>query len=542
MAEELGLSLELCPWGGVPLPGALPPLEIDGERLTLEDVLDVARAGRPVVLSPRARQAVARCRAWVEGVVQRGDLVVYGLNTGFGSLAGVLVPTGQSARLMYNLIVSHACGVGDPLPEEVVRAGMLIRANTLARGHSGIRPETLETLLEMLNRGVHPVIPEKGSLGASGDLAPLSHMALVLARDPEGGSEPSGEAFFRGERLPGAEAMRRAGLERMVLQAKEGLALNNGTAISTALLALAVADAGTCLRQAEIALALTMEALRAVPDAYDQRVQRLRNHPGQAATAARVRRLLRGSNLIGSAQSIQDAYSLRCAPQVLGACGDALAYVRRVVQRELNAVTDNPLIFPDLQRPNKAMSGGNFHGEPIALAADFLAIAMAEVGGIAERRIFRLLTGPLSCGLPAMLVEDSGLNAGLMIPQYVAAALVSENKTLSHPDSVDSIPTCEDQEDHVSMSANAARHARQVVWNVQTIVAIELLCAAQAVDLRLGQEPGARLGRGTAAVRRLIRESVPYLGWDRFLAPDIETVAEMVRRGEILRAAEEATG
>ncbi len=519
---------------------ASAPLLLDGEHLTLEDVLEVARAGRPVALSPQARQQVQRCRDWVDQVAAQDQMVVYGLNTGFGSLAGVCVPGAQGERLMHNLITSHACGLGDPLPEEVVRATMLVRANTLARGYSGIRLETLETLLEMLDRGVHPVIPAKGSLGASGDLAPLSHLVLVLARDPDGTSEPSGEAYYRGERLPGAEAMRRAGLERLVLQAKEGLALNNGTAVSTAVAVLALADAEQALRQSEVALALTLEALRGAPDALDERVHRLRNHPGQVASAAAVRRYLEGSTLVGSAARVQDAYSLRCAPQVLGAARDALAYVREVLGRELNAVTDNPLIFPDLERPNKALSGGNFHGEPVALAADFLAIAIAEIGTIAERRIFRLLTRQLNDGLPPMLVEDSGLNAGLMIPQYVAAALVSENKTLAHPDSVDSIPTCEEQEDHVSMSANAALHARQVVWNVERIVALELLCAAQAVDLRLGLDPGARLGRSTAAVRWLIRQSVPFLGYDRFLQPDVEAVAAMVHSGQVLRAAEEA--
>jgi len=526
-------------------PSSCVSLLLDGEHLTLEDLLGVARisgpaGSRPVALSLQAREQVQRCRAFVDEVVARGDLVVYGLNTGFGSLAGVTVPTDYSERLMHNLIVSHACGVGDPLPEEVVRAAMLIRANTLARGHSGIRLQTLDTLLEMLNRGVLPVIPAKGSLGASGDLAPLSYIALVLARSPDGSSEPSGGAVYRGERLSGAEAMRRAGLERVVLGAKEGIALNNGTAVSTAIAALALCDAEQALRQAEVALALTLEALRAAPDAFDEHIHRLRNHPGQVASAARLRRLLQGSSLVGSSSRVQDAYSLRCAPQVLGAAGDALAYVRGVLERELNAVTDNPLIFLDLERENKALSGGNFHGEPVALGADFLSIAIAEVGNIAERRIFRLLTRQLNEGLPPMLVPDSGLNSGLMIPQYVAAALVSENKTLAHPDSVDSIPTCEDQEDHVSMSANAALHARQVVWNVEHVVAIELLCAAQAVDLALAGRPGARLGQGTAAVQRAIRERVPFLEKDRFLQPDMEALAGMVHSGEILRVAEKA--
>jgi histidine ammonia-lyase len=517
-------------------------LSIDGERLTLEEVLDVARRGRPVALAPQARLQVAECRAWVDQVIAEKDMVVYGLNTGFGSLANVRVPSEQSEKLSYNLIVSHACGVGQPLPEEVVRAAMLIRANTLARGYSGIRPETIELLLEMLNRGVHPVIPEMGSLGASGDLAPLSHLALVLARDPDGDpdgvDEPSGEAFYRGERLTGTEAMHRAGLERIVLGAKEGLALNNGTAVSTAIAGLALLDAECTLRQAEIALALSMEGLLAVPDALDERLHHLRNQPGQIDSAAQVRRLLEGSTLIGAADRVQDAYSLRCGPQVHGAIRDALAYVRAVLERELNAVTDNPLIFPGMDRANKAMSGGNFHGEPVALAADFLTIAMAELGSISERRTFRLVSEHLSYELPAMLVEQHGLNAGLMIPQYIAVALASENKTLAHPDSVDSIPTSESQEDHVSMSANAALHARQVVWNVQRIVAIELLCAAQAVDLRLARKPESQLGQGTCIAYQAIRKRIPFLDQDRFLQTDIETLAEMVHRGEILNAVE----
>jgi histidine ammonia-lyase len=520
----------------------VPLLYLDGEHLTLDDVVAVARAGRPVALSPQARQQVEECRAWVDQVVAQGDMVVYGLTTGFGSLHDVCVPMQYSEQLMYNLIVSHACGVGEPLPEDVVRAAMVIRANTLARGYSGIRLETLELLLEMVNRGVHPIIPEKGSLGASGDLAPLSHLALVLALDPRGSDEPSGEACYQGERLTGGQAMHRAGLERRVLGAKEGLALNNGTAVSAAIAALALHDAEKLLLQAEIALALTLEALRAVPDAFSERVHALRNHPGQLASAKHVRRLVQGSTLLGSAPRVQDAYSLRCAPQVLGASRDALGFVEQVLERELNAVTDNPLIFLDLDRPNKAISGGNFHGEPVALAADLMGIAVAEVGSIAERRVFRLLSEHLSDGLPAMLVEGSGLNAGLMIPQYVAAALVSENKTLAHPDSVDSIPTCESQEDHVSMSANAALHALKIVRNVEQIVAIELLCAAQAVDLRLARQGEGRLGEGTGAAYNAVRQRVPYLERDSFLEPAMKTLSEMVHRGEILRAAEEAAG
>jgi histidine ammonia-lyase len=533
---------------------------LDGASLTIADVVAVVRHGAPVRLAAEAMARVRNARAWIEDVGSSDSLIVYGVNTGYGSLAEMHISPDDVAALARNLILSHSAGVGQPLPKEVVRATMLIRANTLVKGYSGIRPETLETLVGMLNRGVLPIIPEKGSVGASGDLAPLSHLALVLIGE--------GEAMLRGERVPGATAMRQAGLQPVTLAAKEGLALNNGTSVTAALACLALADAENLVVHAEIALAMSLEALQAASRAYDARLHAVRNHRGQQLTAASVRRLVAGSELIDSARRVQDAYSLRCAPQVLGAVRDTLSFVRTTVENEINAATDNPLIFLDEVHPNKAFSGGNFHGEPLALAMDFLGIAVAEGGSIAERRIFRLLDGTLSSGLPPMLTEHSGLRNGLMLAQYTAAALVSDNKTLAHPDSVDSIPTGANQEDHVSMSTNAARHAREIVWNVERIVAIEMLCAAQALDFRQagigfagetglpGEQtrivekagPGGhpeisprRLGHGTRAAHRALRANgVVPLTQDRILAPDIERVVELVRSKEILRAVNSA--
>jgi histidine ammonia-lyase len=526
------------------IPKSQRPLILDGDSLEVEDVIGVARHGAKVRLCEEAMARVRVSRAWIDEISQGDDLVVYGVNTGFGSLAEVRIPPDDVASLTRNLILSHSAGVGEPLSEEAVRAMMLIRANTLAKGYSGIRLETLTTLVDMLNCGVHPVIPEKGSVGASGDLAPLSHLALPLIGE--------GEAFYRGKRLPGAEAMRQAGLAPVLLASKEGLALNNGTTAMAALGCLALADAENLVFHAEIALAMSLEALQAASRAYDARVHAVRNHGGQQASAANVRRLITGSELIDSAQRVQDAYSLRCAPAVLGAVRDTLAFVRTTLENEINAATDNPLIFLDEASPNKAFSGGNFHGEPLALAMDYLGIALAEVGSIAERRIFRLLDGTLDMteetvlhsGLPSMLARNSGLESGLMLTQYTAAALVSDNKTLAHPDSVDSIPTCANQEDHVSMGTNAALHAREIVWNVERIVAIEMLCAAQALDFRISgrpRPPARKPGVGTSAAHQALRAGgITPLTQDRILAPDIERAAELIHSGQITGAVEAA--
>ncbi len=518
------------------------PLILDGHSLNLEDVVRVAREYQPVQLSPAAREQVAACREWVDRVVAQGEPIVYGINTGFGVFARVQVNSADSQTLSRNLILSHAVGAGQPLPEDVVRAAMLIRANTLAIGHSGIRPQTLDTLIAMLNAGVHPVVPEKGSLGASGDLAPLSHLALVLCRDAADPNADSGEAVYRGERMSGAQAMQAAGIPRVVIGAKEGLALNNGTAFSTAMTALAWRDAQQLTRTAEIALALSLEAVRGVAGAFDERLQRARRHAGPIISAANVRRMLAGSELIDTSGRVQDAYSLRCGPQVMGAVRDVLDFVKTTLENEINAASDNPLLFLDLPGDNKALSGGNFHGEPIAFAADFLGIAAAEIGSLAERRIFRLTHPDLNDGLPAMLVEEGGLNSGLMLAQYMAAALAADNKVLAHPDSVDSIPTSADQEDHISNSMNAARHTWDIVRNVEHIVGIELVCAAQALDLRLRQTPNARLGAGTRAAYQRLRQDIPPLERDRLLYPDLDQACQLVREGAVLHAVEEALG
>jgi len=536
-------------------------IRVDGASLTVEQVVDVARRGTKVKLADHARGPIQRCRAWVADAVARGEML-YGVTTGFGALAQRAVPPEQAAQLSRNVIISHAVGLGEPLAEEVVRAMLLIRANTLAKGYSGVRIEVIETLLEMLNRRVHPVVPAKGSVGSSGDLAPLSHLALVFSTDAADREEESGEAFYQGRRMSGKEAMRRAGLPRLILEAKEGIALNNGATLSAALLTLALCDAENLVHNSEIALAMTLEAMLGFRDPFLVRLHAARPHPGAMETARRVLRLLEGSDWAQGDEDEaprdlppQDRYSLRCAPQVIGAVRDTLAFVRRTVEIELNSATDNPLVFCDLPRAYKVICGGNFHGEPLALAADFLGIAVAAVADIAERRIFALTDPHLNRGLPAMLIESNGLDSGFMLAQYTAAALVSDNKTLAHPDSVGSIPTSANQEDHVSMAANAARHAREIVWNAEQVIAIELLCAAQAVDLRCAghglpaDRKLGRLGRGTARAHAFIREQtldgqrpLAKIERDQVLYPYINRLAEVVHSGELVCAVEEAVG
>ncbi len=512
------------------------PLEIDGDHLTIDDVVSVARTARTVALADAARPRIAASRAWVDDLLARGEPTVYGINTGFGVFANVPIHADQSARLMRNLILSHSAGVGAPLDEEIVRAAMLIRANTLTKGFSGVRPVVIETLIAMLNGRVHPVIPSKGSVGASGDLAPLSHLVLVLSRDDEDREDFSGEAFFQGERQSGKRAMELAGIPRIVLQAKEGLALNNGTTVSAAIAALGIADAKALTLHSDLALALSLEAIRGRSSPFDERLNRATGHAGQLATAEHVRALVQGSRLVDSTPRVQDAYSFRCGPQVIGAARDALVYAQKIIGEEINSATDNPLIFLDGEGDNKARSGGNFHGEAVALVADLLSAAVAELGNISERRTFRLCSAHLSDGLPMMLVEGGGTNSGLMMAQVTAAALVSDNKTLAHPDSVDSIPTSADQEDHVSMSANAARHFREVIWNTTRVIAIELIAAAQGIDLRLrnlgrGTE---LLGTGTRAAHARLRLAVAFLDRDRVLAGDIERAAELIKTSDLI--------
>jgi histidine ammonia-lyase len=523
--------------------GAAGTVRVDGRSLDVEKVVRVARSGEAAVLDPEAERRMAESRAVVEACVASGD-VRYGITTGFGKFSDVVISADDNAALQENLIMSHACGVGEPFPEEVVRAMALLRANALAVGYSGIRPSVVAALLAMLNSGVTPVVPEKGSLGASGDLAPLSHLALVLCG--------KGEAFYGGRRMSGSEALAAALLEPVVLSAKEGLALVNGTQAMTAVGSLAAHDARELAATADLACAMTSQALRGIVDAYDGRIHELRGQPGQEASAAALRALLAGSALTtrqGEAR-IQDAYALRCAPQVHGACRDAIGYALAAVEREINAVTDNPLILPrDLGSGFSSgadiLSGGNFHGQPIALAMDFLGIAIAALANISERRVERLVNPALSNGLPAFLTAYGGLNSGFMIAQYAAASLVSENKVLAHPASVDSIPSSANQEDHVSMGTIAARKARSAIANAQAVVAIELLAACQAADLRaasMKREAREVLSPPAAAAYEAVRARVPRLEGDRVMYPDIEAARAIVADGSALAAARAALG
>jgi histidine ammonia-lyase len=494
-------------------------LDIRGSGLRLEDVERVAlRADLQLRLEERARERVLAARAMVERAVSAGQ-VVYGITTGFGALAEVLIPTERIRELQVNLIRSHAAGVGAPLPESEARAIMLLRANVLALGHSGVRPEVIELLLDLLNRQVYPVIPERGSVGASGDLAPLSHVALLMIGE--------GEAFHRGERMAAANALARVGLQPVVLEAKEGLALNNGTQVQTGLGLLALLAAERAVETAEVAGAMSLEGLRGTPDAFREELQRVRPHIGQALSAARLRSVLEGSEIRESHRHgdprVQDAYSLRCMPQVHGAARQALGYVRSVLEVEANSATDNPLLFPE---QDLILSGGNFHGQPVAQVLDLLAIACADLGAISERRIARLVDPALS-GLPAFLTRDPGVNSGFMIAQIVAAALVADLRLRAQPASVDTIPTDNNKEDHVSMGVGAALKARDGVRLLESILALELLTAAQALEFLKPLRPG----RGVQLAYDRVRAEVPALAVDRFLHPDIVAVEQLVRRG-----------
>jgi histidine ammonia-lyase len=511
-------------------------ITLTGNDLSMDEVAAVARQGEKVApLDAPVRERMNRSWEWIEAAVAAGDRTIYGVNTGFGPLASQRVRPEDAGRLSRNLILNCCAGVGPPLAEEVVRAMMVIRANTLARGNSGVRPDLADSFIRMLNKGVCPYVPSKGSLGASGDLAPLAHIGLVITRDPEGDREDTGKAWFEGELLSGAEAMERAGIPRLVPRAKEGLSLTNGTTFMLAAAALSTRSALDLLDNAEAAAALSLEALRARSNFLHPALHEASGQKGQPDSAWNLRRLLDGSRLLDSdPERVQDAYSLRCIPQVHGPIRDAVRFVAGRVDSLLNGTSDNPLVFMDL--PDDAgpdvVSGGNFHGQGLALWLDLLGIAMAEVGSMSERRTFRLLTPDLSEGLPSMLVANPGLDSGLMVVQYTAAALVSDNKTLAHPDSVDSIPSSANQEDHVSMGANAARHTLEILENLRHIVAIELLTAAQAVDLREAGPDG--LAPLTRTVHDKIRSRVKFLEHDRALTPDIEAVVDLVRSNAVL--------
>jgi histidine ammonia-lyase len=498
---------------------------INGEDLSFEQVLAVAY-GKPVsprvVLAENAREKVSRCAEAVETLLERGE-IAYGITTGFGAFKDKIISRDEAGLLQRNIVVSHAVGVGNNFDVATVRAIMLIRANTLARGFSGIRAETLQLILELLNRGVHPLIPEKGSLGASGDLAPLAHFACVLIGE--------GKAEVEGEIFDGKDALTRVGLAPISLAAKEGLALTNGTTVMTALGLLETARAIRLADIADIAGCLTLEALQGTISAFDERIHALRPHPRQIECAQHLRQILSGSEFCRDfdPSNVQDAYTLRCMPQVHGACRDAVAYAEWLLKLELNAVTDNPLIF--VEGANiEVISGGNFHGEPLALAFDYLTIALSELGNISERRVMRLTDEASNAHtLPAFLTEDGGLNSGFMIVQYTAAALCTENKILSHPASVDTIPSSANVEDHVSMGATAALKLRQVAENLENILAIELFCAAQGIDLRKRKLGDKKLGTGTRGLYAEIREKVPFIEKDTYLKDYLDNVIDIVR-------------
>lgn len=501
---------------------------LDGNSLTLEDVIKVARNYEEVGLSEEGQEKIIVSRKIVDKILEE-EKPVYGISTGFGNFSTIFISKDEREKLQRNLILSHSTGVGAHLSEDVVRAAMVLRANSLAKGYSGIRLSTVEMLLDMLNHKICPAIPSKGSVGASGDLAPLSHMVLVMLGE--------GEAYVNGQLITGAEALKACNLEPIVLSGKEGLALINGTQIMTAVGTVAWHDAVNLMKAADLAAALSVEALRGTKAAFDPRISLVRGHLGQIATGENMLKLIEHSAIIAShvhCAKVQDAYSLRCVPQVHGASKDALRRAEETLTVEINAATDNPLIMPDT---GEAISGGNFHGQPIALVMDYLKLAIAELGNISERRTNRLLDAHLS-ELPAFLTAFPGVDSGLMITQYVAAALVSENKVLVHPASADSIPTSANQEDHVSMGTIAARQAREILDNVCHIVAIEMLAAVQGIDFLAPLLPGD----GTRKAHEVIRSVVPHLEEDRVPAPDINSIHSLISSGRLIEEVEGVVG
>ena len=501
---------------------------LNGKDLTLESLIRITRNGAQVCASLEAMEDVKKSRALVEELVA-GGRPMYGINTGFGRFSEVAIPEEDINLLQIKLILADAAGVGAPLPTDVVRGMLVMRANSLLNGFSGVRPVVINTILDMLNRGVHPVVPEKGSVGSSGDLCPLAHMVLPMIG--------LGEAEYNGVVMEGAEAMAKAKIPLIELKAKEGLALINGTQCMTSVAAHALADAITLKKTADIVGALTVESLRGIKNAYDPRIQDVRQHSGQKEAAENMLRLLEGSEYVTTQGELrmQDSYSLRCIPQIHGASRLAIDYVASVVENEINAVTDNPIVLVDT---GDVFSGGNFHGQPVAIAADTLGIALSELGNISERRIAKLIDPALNHGLPAFLVKHGGINCGFMIPQYAAAALVSENKVLAHPASVDSIPTSAGQEDHVSMGTIGARKAAQILENVRMVLGIELMCAAQALDL----QEKRKLGAGTEAAYKVIRGAVKFMEEDRVFYKDQKLAAELIADGTLVKAVEEAVG
>lgn len=512
-------------------------LAIDGNNLRIEDVEEVANLQTTVELSPVGLKQLQASRRRLENLLERGE-TIYGINTGFGKFKDALIDPRDSRQLQRNLVLSHAAGVGPAFDAATTRAIMLLRANALTKGFSGIRTEVVQLLLELLNRQVHPVIPEQGSLGASGDLAPLAHLALVLIGE--------GEAEFRGDVLAGNKALSKSGLKPINLEAKEGLALLNGTQVMSALGCLIVAEADRLAKMADIIAALSLEAQMGSAKPFAEEIQTVRPHPGQISSAANMRRLLEGSEIIASHADcgmVQDAYSLRCIPQVHGASRQAFRHAREVMEIEINSATDNPLVFKD-----DVLSAGNFHGQPLALVLDYLSMALSELANISERRTERLVNPQLSNGLPAFLTKYGGLNSGFMIAQYTAAALVSENKSFSFPACVDSIPTSANQEDHVSMGVTSGRKARMILNNARRVLAIELLCAAQGMDFRIdilkGHAHSSKSLPGPAlqAAHQFVRKHIRHLGHDRELHKDIAAAEQLIKSGGLLRTVEAVIG
>ncbi|OQY42267.1 MAG: histidine ammonia-lyase [Fusobacteriia bacterium 4572_74] len=502
---------------------------IDNQKLSIEDIVNVARFNFKVKLGGSAKDRINTARAVVDKFVAEGR-VSYGITTGFGKFSDVVISKEETNDLQKNLIISHSCGVGEPFSEEIVRAMMVLRVNSLTKGHSGIRLLTVEKLIELLNKGVHPVVPEKGSLGASGDLAPLSHMVLTMLG--------LGEAFYKGERMDSIKALELAEIEPLpYLTSKEGLALINGTQAMTAVGVLTIYDALNLSKIADIAGALTMEALTGIKCALDPRVHEIRGHSGQIDTAKNLLNLIDGSKMITKQGElrVQDAYALRCMPQIHGASKDALRFIKEKIEIEVNAVTDNPLIFPETE---EAISAGNFHGQPMALPLDYMGIALAELANVSERRLERLVNPALSNGLPAFLTKHGGVHSGFMIVQYSAASVVSENKVLAHPASVDSIPSSANQEDHVSMGTIAGRKARDIMKNARNVIAMEIFGACQAIDLREENF----LGRGTEIAYNFIREDVKFIDEDVVMYKYINKCYELISNKEMIDRVEEVVG
>ena len=504
-------------------------VSLDGDHLTLEEVFEVAEGRARVKVAPAVTKKVKRSRDLVEKALQKGEKI-YGVTTGFGLLSDKLIDLSQIEDLQRNLIRSHSVGVGSFFDEVTIRAIMVLRANVIAKGYCGVRPQVLECLVEMINKGVHPLVPEQGSVGASGDLAPLAHLTSVLMGE--------GEAIYHGKVMAGRKAMEKAGIPILTLKAKEGLSMINGTQVMTAVGLLSLLRAERLCKIADIIGACTLDALKGSLRAFDPDIQKVRPFLGQMAVSNNFRKLGNKDEIVESHQKIcskiQDAYSLRCIPQVHGAIRDALAYVRKTLEIEVNSATDNPLVFAEQE---KILNGGNFHGEPIAFALDLLGIVVSELGGISERRIEKLINPALS-GLPPFLTTEGGLHSGLMMVQVSAAALASENKVLAHPASVDSIPTSADKEDHVSMGVTAARKGREIVKNVEHILAMELLCATQGLEFQLPLQPGL----GIKEAYRVVREQIPPIAGDRRFSEDIQKIHVLIESGELLLRVEKRVG